>query len=262
MVYIIKAKYRSGGDAEGQYNILKEWGDFRSTIDFTVHLEGNDAVKPTGIIVQKIEKSTWVDIYNNNGGGFEQKLQTTQEIYEYTGGNVPFMNDDYLEIFNVENGEVVDENGNPYGDQFQNGGICEYDEQGNMCDDELDMSIGEIQQIGKCVFILNNNPNYHAILNLNWIIDNNSPANGLRYMPLPQANAVWENILHHKDSNIYIHRVQLNWRYLNIIQQDRSKSYTDSFFQVMNVPGGGARKYTKRKKLKKRKKRKKHTKKK
>ena len=56
MVYIIKAKYRSGGDAEGQYNILKEWGDFRSTIDFTVHLEGNDAVKPTGIIVQKIEK--------------------------------------------------------------------------------------------------------------------------------------------------------------------------------------------------------------
>ncbi len=254
MVYIIKAKYRSGGDAEGQYNILKEWGDFRSTIDFTVHLEGNDAVKPTGIIVQKIEKSTRVDIYNNNGAGFEQKLQTTQEIREYTNGNVPFMNDDYLEIFNVINGEVVDENGNPYGDQFQNGGICEYDGQGNvMCDDELDMSIGEIQQIGQCVFILNDNPNYHTILDLNWIIDNDSPANGLRYMPLPQANAVWESILQHKNSNIYMHRVQLNWQYLNIIQQDRSKSYTDSFFQVMNM-SGGARKNTKRKKRRKKKK--------
>ena len=248
MEYKIEAKFRTGDDDEGKsYNELGDCGDFRSTIDFTV--KSADDEPPTGIIVQRIEKSTSVDIYDDNGGGLEIKLRTTQDISDYTGGNVPFMNDHYLEIFDVVNGEVLD------GDQFGNGPICKYDEHGDpIVDDELDMSTGKIQQNGQCVFILNTNHIHNDIINSMLPGNDDSAANGLPYLPLsPSANADWQSILQNKNSNIYIHRVELEWEYLNIIRQNRSKLYTDNF-QVINIPGGGARKHTKRKKRRKRRK--------
>ena len=249
MEYKIEAKFRTGDDDEGKaYNELGDCGDFRSTIDFTV--KSADDKPPTGIIVQRIEKSTIVDIYNDNGEGPQVTLQTTQDIYDYTGGNVPFMNDHYLEIFNVVNGEVVD------GDQFGNGPICKYDEHGDpIVDDELDMSTGKIQQNGQCVFILNTNHIHNGIINSMWAGNDDSAANGLLYLPIENTNAdtIWQSILQNKNSNIYIHMVELKWEYLNIIRQNRSKLYIDNF-QVINIPGGGARKHTKRKKRRKRKK--------
>ena len=250
MEYKIEAKFRTGDDDnEREYNVLGDCGDFRSTIDFTVKSENGEP--PTGIIVQRIEKSTNVNIYNDNGGGEETTLQTTQDIYDYTDGNVPFMNDNYLEIFNVVNGEVT------YGDQFGNGPICKYDEHDvPIVDDELDMSTGEIQQTGKCVFILNTNPIHDQILKSMLPGDVNSAANGLLYLPISSstdADALWQHILDYKNSEIYNHMVKLNWEYLNIIRQNRSKLYIDNF-QVINIPGGGARKHTKRKKRRKRKK--------
>jgi len=250
MAYIIKATYRTGGDDEGSYNILQEWGDFRSTIDYTVHLEGNENTRPTGIIVQKIEKSTRVEIYDNNGGGLLQLLQTTQDIHNYTSGNVSFMNDNYLEVFNVAQGVVVDEEGNAYGDQFQNGAICEYENGAATCDDELDMSIGEILQTGECVFILNTNPIFNRIIHSMLPGNRATAANGLPYLPSPNDDELWTIILREKNSYTYMHEVRLNWIHLNIIRQDRSKLFVDHFFQVTNV-SGGARKHTKRKKRRK-----------
>jgi len=253
MEYKIEARFRTGDDDEGEaYNELGDCGDFRSTIDFTVKSEDDET--PTGIIVQRIEKSTVVNIYNNNGGGLEMTLQTTHDISDYTGGNVPFMNDHYLEIFDVVNGEVTD------GDQFGNGPICKYDEHDDpIVDDELDMSTGKIRQNGQCVFILNTNPIYAHIINSMWEGNDDSAANGLPYLPLsPSVNADWQNILANKNSKIYKHRVELEWEYLNIIQQNRSKLYIDNF-QVINIPGGGGRKHTKHTTRKKRRKRKKNT---
>jgi len=87
-----------------------------------------------------------------------------------------------------------------------------------------------------------------------WEGNDDSAANGLPYLPLsPSANADWQSILDNKNSRIYKHRVELEWEYLNIIRQNRSKLYIDNF-QVINIPGGGGRKHTKHKKRRKRKK--------
>ena len=117
---------------------------------------------------------------------------------------------------------------------------------------ELDMSTGKIQQNGQCVFILNTNHIHNGIINSMLPGNDDSAANGLLYLPiLPSTNAdaIWQSILDNKNSKIYNHMVELKWEYLNIIRQNRSKLYIDNF-QVINIPGGGARKHTKRKKRK------------
>ena len=122
MDYTITCNYRSGNDETGKpWNENGDCGDFRSTIDFTISDINGKTDGINGIIVQYIQKSCKVDIYDSDGKGFIETLNTSDEIYNYTSGNVPYMNYNYLEYFNVINGNSVD------GDQFGNGPICEYD---------------------------------------------------------------------------------------------------------------------------------------
>jgi hypothetical protein len=251
MVYTITCNYRPGVDEdERPWNENKDCGDFRSTIDFTVlneDVEMNDEINYVdGIIVQYIQKSCLVDIYHPTGQGVSKTLNTSDEIYNYTSGNVPYMNYNYLEYFEVKNGISV------VGDQFGNGPICEYEGNEPIIDDEQDMSQGEIVQNGFAVFIPEPMASNIKNGNISWNHSDDTPANGL---PMIDFNSqIWEQIFAVRESNVFVHSVNIKWKYLNIIQKERSNSYIDNCNinpQITNIQQmGGKRKIKKAKKTK------------
>ena len=255
MDYTITCNYRSGDDEkEKPWNENGDCGDFRSTIDFTISDSNENTYGINGIIVQYIQKSCKVDIYDPNGAGFSETLNTSDEIYNYTGGNVPYMNYNYLEYFEIVNGNSVD------GDQFGNGAICKYEGKEPIIDDEQDMSEGEIIQNGFAIFIPE--PMASKIKkksNILWKSSTVLPANGLPMIDFDYQ--IWEQIFAVKQSNVFVHSVNIKWKYLNIFQKERSNIYIDNCNinpQITNIQQmGGKRKIKKRKKTKKTKKRKK-----
>ncbi len=251
MDYTITCNYRPGVDEdERPWNENGDCGDFRSTIDFTILDENGQVTNVNGIIVQYVQKSCKVDIYNPTGEGISQKLNTNDDIYKYTSSNVPYMNYNYLEYFEIENGNSVD------GDQFGNGPICEYDGNEPIIDDEEDMSDGQIIQNGFAIFIpepIAGNIKNSDIL---WNTSIDTPANGL---PMIEFNSnIWEQIFTARQSNVFVHSVNIKWKYLNIIQQERSNIYIDNCNinpHITNIQQmGGKRKIIKRKKTRKTKK--------
>ena len=254
MDYTILCNYRSGDDEEEKpWNENGDCGDFRSTIDFTISDSNENTYGINGIIVQYIQKSCKVDIYDPNGAGFSETLNTSDEIYNYTGGNVPYMNYNYLEYFEIVNGNSVD------GDQFGNGAICKYEGKEPIIDDEEDMSEGEIIQNGFAIFIPE--PMASKFKEKSIIPWNSStvlPANGL---PMIEFNSnIWEQIFTARQSNVFVHSVNIKWKYLNIFQKERTNIYIDNCNinpQITNIQQmGGKRKIKKRKKTKRTKKRK------
>ena len=263
MVYTITCNYRPGVDEdERPWNENKDCGDFRSTIDFTVlndDVEMNDEINYVdGIIVQYVQKSCLVDIYHPTGQGVSKTLNTSDEIYNYTSGNVKYMNYNYLEYFEVKNGISV------VGDQFGNGPICKYEGNEPIIDDEEDMSEGEIVQNGFAVFIpepmasnikngnIKNGNIKNGNINISWNHSDDTPANGL---PMIDFNSqIWEQIFAVRESNVFVHSVNIKWKYLNIIQKERSNSYIDNCNinpQITNIQQmGGKRKIKKAKKTK------------
>lgn len=254
MDYTILCNYRSGDDEEEKpWNENGDCGDFRSTIDFTISDSNENTYGINGIIVQYIQKSCKVDIYDPNGAGFSETLNTGDEIYNYTGGNVPYMNYNYLEYFEIVNGNSVD------GDQFGNGAICKYEGKEPIIDDEQDMSEGEIIQNGFAIFIPE--PMASKIKkksNIPWKSSTVLPANGLPM--IDYDSQIWEQIFAVKQSNVFVHSVNIKWKYLNIFQKERSNIYIDNCNinpQITNIQQmGGKRKIKKRKKTKRTKKRK------
>ena len=220
MNYSITTKYRTGADEQDRpWNDVGDCGDFRSTVDFTVADKGGNTSGVNGIIVQLIKKSTTVDVYDDDGGGKVKTLTTSEQISDYTGGNVKFMNDNYLEYFEVRNGESID------GDQFGNGPICEYDQTEPIIDDEQDMSHGIINQKGYAVFIPS--PVSDQVKKgLKWKSELNTPANELPMLPFDAKT--WNDLFQARQSYVYVHTLLLEWKYLNILEQDRSINYTDN----------------------------------
>ena len=220
MAYSITTKYRTGEDNDGRpWNDVGDCGDFRSTVDFRVTDKGRNTSGVNGIIVQLIKKSTIVDVYDDEGGGKVKTLTTSEQISDYTGGNVKFMNYNYLEYFEVQNGESVD------GDQFGNGPVCEYDQSEPIIDDEQDMSHGIINQKGYAVFIPS--PVSDQVKKgLKWKSDKTTPANELPMLPFDAKT--WNDLFQARQSYVYVHTLLLEWKYLNILEQDRSINYTDN----------------------------------
>lgn len=238
MAYSITTKYRTGEDNDGRpWNDVGDCGDFRSTVDFRVTDKGRNTSGVNGIIVQLIKKSTTVDVYDDEGGGKVKTLTTSEQISDYTGGNVKFMNYNYLEYFEVQNGESVD------GDQFGNGPVCEYDQSEPIIDDEQDMSHGIINQKGYAVFIPS--PVSDQIkTKLKWNSELNTPANGLPMLPFDAKT--WNDLFQARRSHVYVHTLLLEWKYLNILEQDRSINYTDNCKDMTQITGsqqtGGGKK--------------------
>ena len=251
MAYSIATKYRTGEDEDGRpWNEVGDCGDFRSTVDFTVTDRNGNTSGVNGIIVQLIRKSAIVDVYDDEGGGKVKTLTTSEQISEYTGDNVKFMNYDYLEYFDVVNGSSTD------GDQFGNGPVCEYDQSEPIIDDEQDMSHGIINQKGYAVFIPS--PVSDQVKKgLKWNSDKTEAANGL---PMLLFDAkTWNDLFQARQSYVYVHTLLLEWKYLNILEQDRSLNYTDNCKEMPQITssqqtgGGKKRRRNKRHKTKKRK---------
>jgi hypothetical protein len=173
--YTISSRYRSGYDDDNAYNEVLDCGDFRSTVDFTVSDKNNNINNVNGIIVQYIQKSTVVDIYDENGGGTHVTLPNNEmDITRYTNNNVQYMNYNYIEYFDINENESV------HGDQFGNGPICKYDGDEPMVDDELDMSVGKIIQNGFAIFIPDKIVKENNIIKgIRWNRSEDTPANGL-----------------------------------------------------------------------------------
>ena len=252
MNYSITTKYRTGADDEGDgrmWNEVGECGDFRSTVDFKVSDRNGNTSGVNGIIVQLIQKSTNVDVYDDEGGGKTETLRTSEEISEYTENNVNNMNDNYLEYFEVENGESV------AGDQFGNGPVCEYDQSEPIIDDEQDMSHGIINQKGYAVFIPS--PVSEQVkTRLKWNSDPNTPANGLPMLPFDTKT--WNDLFQARRSHVYVHTLLLEWKYLNILEQDRSINYTDNCKEMPQITNSQQTAGGKRKRRNKGRKTKKH----
>jgi len=230
MNYSITTKYRSGEDTDGDgkpWNEIEDCGSFRSTVDFTVTDQDKKTDEVNGIIVQYIQKSTIVDIYKTKGGGIKNILNTTEKISEYTGDNVKYMNDHYLEYFKIKNGINED------GDQFGNGPICKYSKKKiPIIDDELDMSEGTIIQNGYAIYIP-----YPQAQNVKedhpWDDNDALPANGLPMLPFDED--IWTELFNMKQSIVYAHKVSYKWTYLNIIKQARKVIYLDSCEEAPNI---------------------------
>ena len=194
---------------DGKKTIKVPWteirsnGDFRRTIDFIITDLAGKPVRKAGIIFQYISKKT--NAVGVSESGEQTILDTSEKIAEYTGGNVKYMCDSYIEYF------IVDRNGRTDGDQFGNGAIATYDEGDALLDPVDPVSRGSITQIGTSVFIPNG-PFVQSILrDYPWDDTESLPANGLHYLPFNKE--LWRRILDEKQSNELVQKVTISWGY-------------------------------------------------
>jgi hypothetical protein len=197
--YTITQSFR--GKDKANYKV-EDFGDFLSIIDFEVTPNN---LPVNGIIFQKITKITKVIVANKNT---ENILETSKQICDYTNNNVKFMNETYLEYFEVKDNNVA-------GDQFQNSAITRYIKKNVNPKDVSEY--GVILQKGECVFIPSTrigpliNPNYI------WKISKLHASNGLFYfddksIPIKKMNKLWVQILTAKQSKIVCHTVEYYWK--------------------------------------------------
>lgn len=202
-MYTLSKQIRKGNESPGnKWSVIRDNGDFRRTVDFSV--DGTE--KKSGAIFQYIVKKTEAFVFD---GANEKKLNTSKSIADYTDNNVKYMCDSYLEYF------VVDETGSTFGDQFGNGAICKYDEDGNpILDRTENISRGTINQTGTAVFV----PDGPALEKIKkgydknkWTEDSRLPANGLPYI---SYNAkFWASIVAAAKSNILSQSITITWGY-------------------------------------------------
>jgi hypothetical protein len=202
MNYTITQSFR--GKNKANYNV-EDFGDFLSIIDFNVIKNKPPVAQINGIIFQKITKITRIIHKNKN---VECLIKTSKEISDYTGKNVNFMSETYLEYFEVTKNNVD-------GDQFQNSAITKY--KNKDVDFKNVSEYGIILQKGECVFI----PSTHIGPLINpiyvWIQNVDHASNGLYYfddkiMPIGQMDVLWAQILAAKQSTIVCHTVEYYWR--------------------------------------------------
>lgn len=193
-----------------------------------------------GYIIQKVEKTTDAFTIIN---GITHRIEN---IEEFTSGYVKYMNDSYYELFFILDGESTD------ADNFQNGAILEYTYNSNNNsfgpDDNTDTK-GLIKVKGTSWFIkadkdevienyniyntnnnkmnLNNNNtnNTVEILGTKWILDKNTPANGLPYINTHISIKAQKNS---RNSNILEHNVEVKWDTTKARIKGKAKSETES----------------------------------
>jgi hypothetical protein len=209
-----KMKYNLTVD-NGILIITEECGNFSARKTFKV-----EDTTEKGIIVQYISKKS--KVIDANGKVFD----TTKKIMDLTSGQVKYSCDSYFEIFDVKvkSNHIICK----YDDVFGNNCMCTYD----VYDGELAPNIyettddeyqqyktkGDITMVGKSCFICEStdeNSIYQKIMNLDWIYDKNTPANGLPFL-------VYSNIIHDLifdsnkiNSNILCHTIKVKWGFKN-----------------------------------------------
>jgi hypothetical protein len=194
----------SGG--KPKYNGNKElltshdsFGDFRVSKDFIVKGENPQDF----VVIQKIKKKTVVNLESGT-------LNTTEQILEFTDGEVNSACDSYYEYFDIDSkGKSVDY------DKFTNGAIAKYNEEKEVLDENDEgyvYNTGEIIQEGTSVCLKKGCGECDKILGLGWYHGINTPANGLPYLAYNKKN---EKIVSHAfsgtHSNVINHTVVVTW---------------------------------------------------
>lgn len=202
------------------------WGEFIVHKEFTVHnVKNKNSIRGVnGFIIQIITKQTNANILCSETTANKPKstIKSIEDISKFTNNNVKYMNDSYIELFPILNGECE------YGDNFQNGGILRYYKSKNQYyTNDNPPTFGYIEQIGTIFFISFEDKEHVAtvlntigkhtrtihkainILGLEWNISNHTPANGLPY--IPYNSSVIEYLLSMKQSNMIRHKVSASW---------------------------------------------------
>lgn len=198
----------------------EDFGDFVVYKKFKV-TNNKSSHNPEGIVIQTIFKKTIVEDVN------KKIYDTTDKINKFTSNKVLYSNDDYIEIFTLNNKGISE-----YGDNFQNGALTQYDKDCPIIytkDDPLYNKYktkGFIRVIGASCFISSTNPIYEILKKLDWSMNKNTPANGLPYKDFDINFYNW--FLRYSDSNILVHIVNVNWSF------DIPKSIVSSSFYSFN----------------------------
>ena len=175
------------------------FGDFRVSKDFVI----SDPAPQTFIVVQKVSKTTVVETD-------DERLDTTDAIFDFTDERVNYMCDSYYEYFKIKSdGESVDY------DKFQNGAIAKYNEADQVLDENDEgfvFNTGVITQIGVCACIKRECEECEKILALGWDNSDETPANGLPYLECNDENdALLAHVFSGTHSNVITHKVVVVW---------------------------------------------------
>ena len=218
----------------------KFWGDFAVRKGYKIKKNVRDGKPIEGIVVQYVEKKT--SFQDVDGRVYD----TTAKISKYTSDQVKYSNDSYFELFDINPNVKNDSGGNVVGpgecefdDSFQNGALVQYvldvyqrgQNKGQPRIDpktglpvglipqvypstdanfNLYKTRGSIEMIGKNYFIsTDDKAKYDRIRNLRWNSSEDTPANGLPY--LPYSPDVLALINSSTESPVFVHKVVATW---------------------------------------------------
>ena len=200
-------------------------GEFEVKKAFDITNCKGDKQQINGIIIQHIQKSARVTKKIDG-----TTMTTTEEIRNYTNGNVDFMNNSYLEIFKIINGRSFD------ADSFSNGAIVPYEGNEAMIvnppynDKDINyMTKGIIIQSGESIFIHNPDIIKQIKTDYNWNNSEDLPSNGLPYLDDIHKDAIFR----FKESNTANHLCTITWDYKDNV------SKVKSIIKYVNNMGGG-----------------------
>jgi len=198
------------------------WGEFTVHKEFTVESmkntnNSNKKKAANGFVVQVITKNTNANVLCDKG-----VIKRIEDIAKFTNTKVKYMNDSYIELFPIINGECE------YGDNFQNGGVLRYyKSKNNYYTNDNPPTFGFIEQVGAIFFIpvedkefintvinalgKHTSTSYKpmTIFGLEWNVSNQTPANGLPYIPYSLDTIHY--LLSMKNSNVIRHTVKAMW---------------------------------------------------
>lgn len=231
MNYKISMSIVTGKDEHGRdFYEMGACGDFRVTKHFVVTDLKNLRERPNGWIVQYIIKKT--EVTHNCGNKWdkttketklssmcersatEKTLTTSEDIETFTSGNVKYMTHDYLELFEIKDGNST------YNDAFQNGAVTKYiweeDESTKkfnwspIIEDEIHgfYTKGVIRMIGTSIFIPSTT---NVKERFKWNTKKTTPANGLPYLPATPGNV--REIFALRQSEPLVHDIRITWGY-------------------------------------------------
>lgn len=202
-------------------------GDYSVRKVYDILDQSGKRAKVSGSVVQLVTKQSHADTSQG-------PLDTTDAFSKFTCGQVNYMCDSYIELFEIRGGRSKD------ADAFASGSVsvCE---DGELViveppyepDDEPFKTSGTITHTGTNVFFSAKIPD---LMKLPWRMEDPSPANGLLTLPA----SYWQQILSlgNESSNIPVHTVTVTWK------KDMNESVVNSTFtnNVALRKGGRSRK--------------------
>jgi hypothetical protein len=210
-------KYTLRVDPQPEIRVVEPFGSFEVYKDYTVSKRpSSSSPKRTsstssgiaGIVVQCVVKTTRVKDAHN------RVYDTTDSVFKFTSGKVPYSNHKYLEYFPVKDAKSTD------ADSFSTGPIVQYDQDGpqTYATDDHEYNTykteGKIVMVGENWFISAENEEYDDLLAMGWIVQTETkrnPANGLNYMPYSQR--AYDKLKNCRASNILTHTVVSEWTF-------------------------------------------------